>query len=230
METLVYFVRHAEAQGNTEEFFQGKTDCEISAKGKMQLKALSERFKDISFDMIFSSPLKRAYETAEAVNKYHGFDIIKNEGLTEINAGVFEGVKWSELPTRYPREYDLWVNDLKNFDVEGGESMVRVYERIKACVTDIVSCNKGKTLVIVSHGCALRNYLTYVEWGTLDRIGETGWLDNTAVSLLKYNDELVPKIVFKNDTSHLPPELSTLRTSKWCRYEDKENSDENNGG
>ena len=220
METYVYFVRHAEAQGNVEEFFQGKTDCEVSEKGRKQLANLAERFKDISFDRLYSSPLKRAYETAEAVNRYHGYEIITNDGLVEINAGVFEGVKWSELPVLYPHEYDLWVNDLEHFEVKDGESMVTVYDRITKCVTEIISQNIGKTIVIVSHGCALRNYLTYAEWGNIHKLGDAGWLDNTAVSLLKYNDDLVPEIIFKNDTSHLPPELSTLRTSKWCRYED----------
>ena len=220
-ETLVYFVRHAEAQGNVEEFFQGKTDCEISAKGKLQLDALAERFKDITFDRLYSSPLKRAVSTAEAVNRFHDHTIITNDDLTEINAGVFEGVKWSELPVRYPHEYNLWVNDLAHFEVEGGESMVTVYERIKRCITEIVSDNIGKTIVIVSHGCALRNYLTYAEWGDIGEIGKAGWLDNTAVSLLRYDENITPEIVFKNDTSHLPPELSTLRTSKWCRYEEE---------
>ncbi len=219
-ETYVYLVRHGEAQGNVEEFFQGKTDCEISAKGKLQLDALAERFRDISFDALYSSPLKRAYETAEAVNRYHGSEIITREGLTEINAGVFEGVKWSELPVRYPHEYDLWVNDLGHFAAEGSETMNEVYERMKKCVTDIVLENEGKTVVIASHGCALRNYLTFAEWGTIDEIGRAGWLDNTAVSLLRYTDPENPEIIFKNDTSHLPPELSTLRTSKWCRYEE----------
>lgn len=55
-----YLVRHAEAQGNIEEFFQGHINTDVSEKGAKQLEMLAERFRDISFDAIYSSPLLRA--------------------------------------------------------------------------------------------------------------------------------------------------------------------------
>ena len=220
--TKVYFIRHAEAQGNVEEFFQGRTDCEISEKGKLQLEFLAKRFETIDYDAIYSSPLKRAMATANAVNRRLKLPITERDGLIEIHGGVWEGMYWTDIEKKYPTEHNTWKNDMKNFYVEGSERMSEVYERMIKTVTQIVRENDGKTVVVVSHGCALRNYLSYAEFGSPDRLGDVGWSDNTAVSLVEYDDALHPKIIFKNDSSHLPPEASTLAFSHWSKYDEKE--------
>ncbi len=217
----IYFVRHAEAMGNVLEFFQGRTDCEVSEKGIKQLECLAKRFKDIPIERIYSSPLKRTMATAEAVNKYHGLPIIRDERLIEINGGVWEGRKWSDLPELYPVEYDLWKNKMEDFYIEGGEKMTEVYSRMKAAVQDIASQNRGRTIAVVSHGCALRNYLCFAMGKPIQFLKDVGWSDNTAVSLVEYDEELRPKIIFKNSNDHLPEELSTLLKSKWSKTEIK---------
>ncbi len=219
--TRIYLVRHAEAIGNIQEFFQGHIDTELSEKGKKQIAALAERFKDISFDKIISSPLKRAIATAEAVNKYHSFEIYADKRLIEIDGGVWEGVKWTELEKLYPDDYDKWKNRMWEFHSKDGESMTCVYERMRSAVTDIAAENAGKTTVLVSHGCALRNFLAYAEFGDITHLADVGWSDNTAVSLIEFDNTLTPHIVFKNDSTHLPRELSTLAFSRWCKYDEK---------
>ena len=130
MKTKVYLVRHAEAMGNVNEFFQGRTDCEISPKGKKQLDCLAERFRDIHFDALYSSPLSRTRETAAAVNRYHGLDIIYDPQLIEINGGEWEGKKWADIPVLYPEEYHLWTEDMANFRTEKGEAMTFTNEEM----------------------------------------------------------------------------------------------------
>lgn len=212
-----YLVRHAEAQGNVREFFQGHIDTEVSEKGRKQLECLAEHFKNIDFDRIYSSPLKRTVSTAEAVNRYHGKEIIYDSGLVEINGGVWEGVKWADLPVKFPAEYDLWVNRMYDFSVENGEKMTDVFERMKKTVGRIVRENEGKTIVIVSHGCALRNYLCYANGDDITHLKDVGWSDNTAVSLVEYDENFNPHIIFKNSSDHLDDGLSTLAHSNWCK-------------
>ncbi|MDE5858882.1 MAG: histidine phosphatase family protein [Oscillospiraceae bacterium] len=213
----IYFVRHAEAMGNVLEFFQGRTDCEVSEKGEKQLALLAERFRDIAIERIYSSPLKRTLLTAEAVNKYHGLPIIKDEGLIEINGGVWEGKPWADLPKLYPVEYDLWQNRMYDFYTKDGEKMTEVFERMKNTVSNIAAENVGRTIAVVSHGCALRNYLCYANGDSIEHLKDVGWSDNTAVSLVEYDDALNPKIIFKNSNEHLTGELSTLSHSQWCK-------------
>ncbi|MCM1329016.1 MAG: bifunctional histidine phosphatase family protein/GNAT family N-acetyltransferase [Ruminococcus sp.] len=217
--TKIYLVRHAEAMGNVEEFFQGRTDCEISLRGEKQLECVAEFFKDIPIEAIYSSPLKRTVATAKAVNKYRNLPIITDEGLIEINGGVWEGKPWAELPQRYPAEYDLWKNRMEDFYIEGGEKMTEVFARMKKTVDKIAVQNDGRTIAVVSHGCALRNFLCYAMGRPISSLKDVGWSDNTAVSLVEY-DGGVPRIIFKNSNGHLPDELSTLSRSKWSRLND----------
>lgn len=219
--TKIYLVRHAEAMGNVEEFFQGQTDCEVSEKGRKQLELLAERFRDIPIEAIYSSPLKRTIDTAEAVNKYHNLPIIRDKGLIEINGGVWEGKPWADLPKLYPVEHDLWQNKMQDFYIADGERMTEVFERVKNAVDKIAAENDGRTIAVVSHGCALRNFLCYAMGKPISALKDVGWSDNTAVSLVEYENG-VPKIIFKNSNDHLTGELSTLSKSKWSSLENVE--------
>ena len=69
--TRILLVRHCEAEGNTNGRFQGSSDCGISGNGEKQLELLALRLRNIRMDSIYSSPLKRARMTAEAINRYH---------------------------------------------------------------------------------------------------------------------------------------------------------------
>ena len=219
MVTTVYLIRHAEAMGNINETFQGHTDCELSAKGRLQLEQLKERCREMDIECIFSSPLLRTRETADAVNFYHSLPIQVEDGLIEINGGVFEGQHWCDLPRLYPKAYDLWANDFANFQVENGESMEDVYNRITLTVTKLVACNHGKKIAMVTHGCAIRNFLSYANYSSLLQIQDIPWSDNTAVSKIEFDENLKPKIIYQNDASHLNLEMSTLAHQTWWKDE-----------
>ncbi len=213
--TKIYLVRHAEALGNVREFFQGRTDCDVSERGEKQLECLAEHFKNIPIEAIYSSPLKRTLSTAAAVNKYHNLPIQKDEGLIEINGGK----PWADLPKLYPVEYGLWKNRMEDFYIEDGEKMTEVFDRMKSAMDRIAAENEGKTIAVVSHGCALRNFLCYAMGKPISALKDVGWSDNTAVSLVEYESG-VPKIIFKNNNEHLPDELSTLSRSRWSEPDD----------
>ncbi len=213
----IYLVRHAEAMGNVKEFFQGRTDAVISPKGEKQLDRLAERFRDIPIEAVYSSPLVRAYSTAQAVNRYHGFDIIRDDELMEINGGDWEGVYWAELPKRFPEELRIWNECIEKFQAPNGESTLDVYNRLSAAIDVIAAANRGRTIAVVSHGMAIKAYLTYAEGRAWENYVDSGWSDNTAVSLVEYDDNLKPSVIFKNDASHLTDGLSTLAVSDWCK-------------
>ncbi|HAG13908.1 MAG TPA: histidine phosphatase family protein [Ruminococcus sp.] len=220
MVTSVYLVRHAEAEGNVKEFFQGNIDTELTEKGRQQIACLAERFREIPLEAVYASPFRRAKQTADAVNLYHGLPIVPEYALREINGGDWEGCAWKDLPVRYPEAYRLWTTDMPAFCAPNGEPMREVYSRMREILTEIAGNNAGRTIAVVSHGCALRNFLAYVESGTINGLADVGWSDNTAVSLAEYDVEAGTwKLIFKNDASHLPPALSTLRGSAWNRYE-----------
>lgn len=205
--TDLYIIRHCEAEGNVKRFFQGVSDCDISECGKKQLELLAERFKSIEIDAIYSSPLKRAYRTAEAVNKYHNLPIKINEKLIEINGGEIEGIGWEDFPITRPVLEYRWNMEPHLFHPEGGEAMSSVYKRCWEAVQEIVSENRDKKIAITSHGCTIRNIMCHAQGKPIEELNSVDWADNTGIFLLRFEDiGKLPQIIMFNDYSHLTPD------------------------
>lgn len=214
--TTIYLVRHCEAMGNINRIFQGHTDEEISENGRLQLEKLAERFRNIHLDALYSSPLKRARRTAEAVNRHHRLPMHMDDRLMEINGGHWEEKPWAALPELYPDEWADWSSRPWLFQPKGGEAMGEVYRRMAAVLQDIAAAHPGQTVAAASHGCAIRNALCWAAGRPIEELLEIPWCDNTAVTILDFPDNR-PVIRLANDNSHLDEELSTLSKQSWWR-------------
>ena len=213
--TRFYVIRHCEAVGNKEKIFQGTYDGEVSELGIKQLDYLSLRMRNEPIDLIFSSSRKRARATADAVNRYHGLPIMIDDRIMEINAGEWEGKHFADFPKLFPKEMDLWDNDPANFEAPNGEKMRDVYKRMVNFVKEQATIHTGKTIVLASHGCAIRNLLAWADGYGLENIGKEMWCANTAVNIIDVDDDLNPHLVLKNDISHLPEQMQSLSSQKW---------------
>ncbi len=215
--TDLYIIRHCEAAGNRDRIFQGVSDCDITDLGKKQLDCISERFKNIKPDAIYSSPLKRAYLTAVAANKYHGLPITKVDGLIEIDGGEIEGISWVDFPETRPELEYAWSFEPHNFHPKDGESMHNVYTRSWKAVKEIILVNEGKTVFIASHGCTIRNIMCNAFGRAVEQLNTVDWADNTGVFHLRFkNANELPEVLMFNDVSHLPkdclPERSRIKS------------------
>ncbi len=210
METEVYFVRHCESMANVTGIFSGWVDSDVSPKGMKQLEKLAKRFEEIKIDAIYSSPLIRAYKTAQAVNKSHNLHIEIHEGLKELNGGLFEGEIWAGIGKKYPELFDVWANMPWDFDIKNGESMRFVFNRVKNAVDEIVRENVGKSIAITSHGCALRNYFCFAKNLPIERLNDIPWVDNTSITKIVFNENFEPKVIFENDAEHINNDYETL--------------------
>lgn len=220
--TKIYLVRHAEAAGNKQRFFQGHMDGRVSEKGYIQISLLAKRFKSIRLDAIYSSPLSRAVETAKGVNSGSGLEIITDERLMEINGGVFEGVAWAELPVRFPEMAESWSLRPWEFAPENGEAMSEVMDRMVQALRDIGKRHEGGTVGIVSHGCAIRALMCQVLYGDILKLNDVDWCDNTGITTLIWADGTL-RAEQINDNSHLDESTSTFAGQKWWRPEAREN-------
>lgn len=213
--TTIYIVRHCEAEGNVKGVFQGSTDFDISEKGKRQLEKLSERFRHIKLDVVYSSPLKRAYSTASACVKHNNLPIIIHNGLSEINGGLMECKPWNNLDKLFPAEYSFWNENFADFSAPDGESVREVYNRMVCTFTDIVNKNKGKNIGIFSHGCAIRILMCFIKGIPLERIDEVLWCDNTAINCISIAENGAMEIVYENDYSHIMNDSATEANHMW---------------
>ena len=210
--TYIYLIRHCEAMGNHKRLFQGSTDCDISEIGAVQLKYLKERFKNIKLDAVYSSPLIRAQKTAQAVADDKGLQIITRKNLAELHGGIVEGKPFQEAFNAIPGLADAWNNHPQDFAPEGGEAMRDAYVRIYDEVIALAHSNRGKTIAAATHGGVLRCLMCRVLYYDITRLKDVPWCENTAVTLLKIDDNDKISVEFFNDYSHVPSEYMPKRS------------------
>ncbi len=201
--TKMMIVRHCQAQGNLERFFQGRIDTDITPLGAKQIEQTALLLKDEPIDIIYCSSKKRARKTAEGINKYHNKEIVTDDGIVEINAGKWEGVPLLQVEEMYPEQFYNWKNDPAAFHAPEGESMSEVYDRVSKAIMNIVRNNVGKTICVVSHGCAIMNIMCFLHGLPVERIKEIKLGPNMSVSTAAFDEELHPSVLSENYIGHL---------------------------
>ena len=209
----IYLVRHCEAEGNRMKSFQGSINCDITDLGKKQLEFLNRRFQNINIDKAFSSPLTRAKKTALAAVFGKGIDVEVEPLFTELSVGDMEGMPFRDIFKNYPDFEDVWTNHPEDFCPPNGEPMRSLYERMIKGIEKIAfdPQNAGKTILIASHGAAIRNLTCHILYNDIKYLSKTEWSVNTAVSLITYNNNKF-EIEFSNDDSHLPDEFKSQKS------------------
>lgn len=166
-------VRHGVTEENDARIAQGQTDGTLSAKGKQENVLLGEKLKNSSFSCIYSSPLGRALQTAEAIHRHHpAVPLIKEERLMERHLGVLQG-------QAYPADY-----------AEGGlydemETTASMQQRVNAFLQDCKQQHRNETIVIVSHGYLIKVLLSVIhnwpveDFHTIQLMGNSSFITET---------------------------------------------------
>jgi broad specificity phosphatase PhoE len=191
-------VRHGETEANITKIIQGHTQGELNQKGLEQAGKVAERLKGEHFDVIISSDLKRAKQTAEAINKFHSMEIIFSKQVRERHCGVYENGPSS----KYLDDRDKSGVSPTEFRPEGGESHADLRERVKKFFNSIFPQYKGKTVLIVSHGGFLNQLVGLllnkdVAWS------REFWHDNTGITIIDVKDGGNHEARLVNCTKHL---------------------------
>ncbi len=209
--TEIYIVRHCESEANLGRSFAGRTDVDISKKGAIQLECLSEYFRDIKLDKVYTTSLLRARKTAQALNKYPKAPMEINDDFIEIDLGELDGKPVADMSDELMA---MWLTKPHIFKAPGGEAMKEVAKRAFDGLKAVSKLNDNKTIAIVSHGCAIRNIIRQVK-----KFGETGlneidWCDNTGINkILAFEDEFSLEI--ENYNGHLSEEAAAIPVSSW---------------
>ncbi len=213
--TTLYIVRHGEATGNVERNFHGWFDSELTENGRAQIARLPAYFKDIHLDAAYASDLRRTRETAAAVADAKGILVEPCADLREIHGGLWEDVPWDDLPVRFPESYEHWLRFPHLLEMPEGESMIAFQGRIYGAILDIAEKNKGKNVLISTHGTAIKVLLCKVRGVPLSKMPEEAWCDNASVTVLKVGDNGIT-VEVDGDNRHLA-DISTLAKQKWWR-------------
>ena len=162
----LYLIRHGKTIWNAENRLQGRTDIELNEEGIAAAKELGEKLKNIHFDMIYSSPLKRAFNTAELIRGARNIEIIKDDRLREISFGIYDGAYYKDwLAPDCP--YRFFFNEPeKYFPPEKGESLEECCTRTKDFIQSVIEPLAQKNIervMIVAHGALNASICCYLE-------------------------------------------------------------------
>ncbi|HKD36255.1 MAG TPA: histidine phosphatase family protein, partial [Pirellulales bacterium] len=155
---LLYLVRHGQSLFNAERRIQGQVDVRLSPFGIRQSAALAAAFRSLPIEAIYSSPLARAIETAEPIADALRLAIHTDDRLKEINAGVFQGVLWSEIEQHSADLAVRWKQQDPDFVIPGGESRRQLAERGRAAF-DAIKAAGNRQAIVVAHGGVLAGAL-----------------------------------------------------------------------
>jgi len=159
-------VRHGETIENTLKLCQGQTDGTLSEKGKLQNKRLAKELSSLQIHRIYSSPLKRAYETAKEINHYHKVELELRDHLKEWYLGDLQGKKFPD---------DFNITNL-GADKENAEL---VKKRLLLLLKEITNSYKNKSILFVSHGLTLKVLISVLNSLPNNKVNEVELMKNS---------------------------------------------------
>jgi broad specificity phosphatase PhoE len=163
-----------------------------------QAEAIADALADEAIDAVFASPLRRAIETAEPIAARLGLEIRCDDRLKEIHAGIFQGLLWEEVESKYPDAARPWREQQPDFVIPGGESRRALMERGRS-IFESIRETPIRRVVVVSHGGILAAALKAV----LRIPAEINpfSLYNASISVLAWNERI--KLLSLNQLDHL---------------------------
>ncbi len=189
--TELLFIRHGETDWNRRQCFQGQIDVPLNGNGLEQARRLGVRLAAEPHDLLFSSDLSRARQTAAPVAAAWGLEPVLVPGLREQKFGEWEGLDFPAIEQRYADLWPLWLEQDIDFAVPGGESLRQFHTRVMRAVTELAAqaeaARPGQRLAIVTHGGVLD-----MLWRTAQGLSLTGLrecpIPNTGLNRLRWVD------------------------------------------
>ncbi|HLO64858.1 MAG TPA: histidine phosphatase family protein [Azonexus sp.] len=153
--TRICLVRHGETEWNAERRIQGQIDIGLNETGRRQAVAAGRWLKGAALAALYSSDLKRAWTTAQAIGTEVGLVPTPVPEMRERRYGVFEGLTYDEARTRYPEGYGAFEGRNADYDFENGESLKAMFARVTGKLKEIAAAHPGQNVAVVLHGGVL---------------------------------------------------------------------------
>lgn len=198
----MYIIRHGQTPWNARKCLQGRSDVDLNENGIYLAELTGKALRDVTFDMAFTSPLIRAKHTAQCILAGRKVPIIEDERLIEISFGIYEGCCYAEENRQVPQQ---WIENFFHAPQDyvaapGGESLDAVEKRTRDFMEDICSRKElqDKTILVSTHGCALRGLLNSIRESNREDYWHGGVSKNCAVSIVTCNRGEKPVLVEEN--------------------------------
>jgi len=156
--TTIVLVRHGETDWNREHRFQGHADVPLNEDGRAQVAELGEKLAGELFAAAYTSPLRRAAETAEILGSRLGLVVQPSDGLREVDVGSWSGLTVREVENRFPDGFRRWI-DWKVEGWDDGEQYEDFSRRVVGGLLEIAARHPSGRVLAVTHGGPIRTAL-----------------------------------------------------------------------
>lgn len=200
-------VRHGESTWNAERRWQGQADPPLSEAGRAQAESVALRYQGTTLDMIWSSDLTRARDTAEAVARPMGLDVKTLPAMREMDIGTWAGLTRKEIAVRFPDEWEA-VESGGDPVRGGGENRARLMTRVRDAFTSLVAASlaaNARHVMLVTHGGVVREIALMalgLEVEGMSAVRRLAAPDNASVSVVATAGR-VSRLLSYNDSSHV---------------------------
>ena len=151
--------RHGETEVNRLGNIQGVGPAPLNETGRRQAARLAHALGTDAPFSLYSSPLRRALETAQAVAEQMGAEIVPDDGLSEMDVGEFEGLSGPQLRERFPEVMRMWDQDAAHAVMPGGESLSDVRDRAWQTLQRLAERHPSDTVVAVTHNFTIQTII-----------------------------------------------------------------------
>ena len=159
--TTILLARHGETDWNRQGRFQGHADPPLNATGRAQAAELAAELKAVGLAAVYSSPLRRALETAQAVAAEHGLDPVAVDALREVDVGSWQGLTRVEIETQFPEQFARWLDYDQGW--EDGESYEEMGRRAVAALLELAVAHEDERILAVTHGGPIRAAFAFAD-------------------------------------------------------------------
>jgi len=187
---IIYLVRHGITHSNREKVYAGWSEEELVEQGIAQTDRLGKELQRRGILAIYTSPIRRALQTAQILNKYIKEELIVESDLTEMKMGPWEGLSEDEIAMRYPSEYKMWLERPAELKLNGRETLHEVQERAVRATNKILEIQSEGISLAVTHLALIRclilyfNHLPLNSYKTID-------IPNLSIHQLIFNSKRV---------------------------------------
>jgi probable phosphoglycerate mutase len=153
--TRICLVRHGETEWNADRRIQGQIDIALNQTGLDQAVAAGSWLRNAGIVALYSSDLRRAWVTAQAIGAALGLAPVAVPEMRERRYGIFEGLTYDEARERYPEGYAAFARRDADYSFDGGESLTQMAARVTGKLEEIAAAHPRQNVAVVLHGGVL---------------------------------------------------------------------------
>lgn len=197
----IFLVRHGESEWNILKKVQGQKNIPLTKNGIYQAHLIGNRLKNEKIDIIYSSHLDRAKDTANIIGEIINTNIITKKELQEINFGIWEGMSQADINKNYNKDFILWRKEPEKLKIGEVETLENLQIRSMRCINNIIKNDLSENIVVVSHSATLKTIILGLLNMNLCHFKNLT-LNNVSLTIIEFRDYNKVLKVF-NEISHL---------------------------